>query len=52
MAGRDHKLNAAEVASVVGTAMQYDIAEVVDPYINVVAKVTKKALSPIQKPGL
>jgi amidase len=46
-----YKLNAAEVASVVGTAMQYDIAEVVDPYVNVVAKVTKKALAPIPKPG-
>ena len=46
-----YKLNTAEVSSVLGTAMQYDIAEVVDPYINVVAKVTKKALAPIQKPG-
>jgi acetamidase/formamidase len=46
-----HKLNAAEVASVLGTAMRYDIAEVVDPYVNVVARVPKKALAQIQKTG-
>src|SRR5262245_22715152 len=46
-----HKLNAAEVASVLGTAMRYDIAEVVDPYVNVVARVPKKALAPIPKAG-
>jgi acetamidase/formamidase len=42
-----HKLNAAQVASVLGTAMRYDIAEVVDPYVNVVARVSKKALASI-----
>ena len=46
-----YKLNASEVASVLGTAMQYDIAEVVDPYVNVVAKVPKKMLAQIQKAG-
>lgn len=46
-----YQLNSAEVASVGGTAMQYDIAEVVDPYVNVVAKVAKKALATIPKPG-
>ena len=46
-----YKLNAAEVASVLGTAMRYDIAEVVDPYVNVVARVPKKALAQIQKAG-
>jgi acetamidase/formamidase len=46
-----YKLNAAEVASVLGTAMRYDIAEVVDPYVNVVARVPKKALAPIPKAG-
>jgi acetamidase/formamidase len=45
-----HKLNASEVASVLGTAMRYDIAEVVDPLVNVVARVPKKALAPIQNP--
>ena len=44
-----HKLNASEVASVLGTAMRYDIAEVVDPLVNVVAKVPKKALAQVQK---
>jgi acetamidase/formamidase len=44
-----HKLNAADVASVLGTAMRYDIAEVVDPLVNVVARVPKKALAPIPK---
>jgi acetamidase/formamidase len=43
----EYKLNAADVASVLGTAMRYDIAEVVDPYVNVVAKIPKKSLAPI-----
>jgi amidase len=46
-----HKLNPSEVASVLGTAMRYDIAEVVDPLVNVVARVPKKALAQIQKSG-
>jgi acetamidase/formamidase len=44
-----HKLNPSEVASVLGTAMRYDIAEVVDPLVNVVARVSKKALAQIPK---
>jgi hypothetical protein len=31
--------------------MQYDIAEVVDPSMNVVARISKKALALISKPG-
>jgi amidase len=46
-----YKLNASEVASVLGTAMRYDIAEVVDPHVNVVARVPKKALAQIPKAG-
>jgi acetamidase/formamidase len=46
-----YRLNASEVASVLGTAMRYDIAEVVDPYVNVVAKVPKKVLAQIEKPS-
>ena len=46
-----YKLNSGELASVLGTAMRYDIAEVVDPYVNVVAKVSKKSLAPIRKAG-
>jgi amidase len=44
---RDFKLNRAEVAHVLGTAMNYDIAEVVDPEYHVVARVSKEALSRI-----
>ena len=46
-----HRLNPSEVASVLGTAMRYDIAEVVDPLVNVVARVPKKALARLQKSG-
>lgn len=42
---RDHKLSPNEAAMVLGTAMQYNIAEVVDPLVHVVAKVRKDALS-------
>jgi amidase len=41
---RDYKLNDNEAAMVLGTAMRYDIAEVVDPQYHVVAKVPKEAL--------
>jgi acetamidase/formamidase len=44
-----YKLKAADVASLLGTAMRYDIAEVVDPNVNVVARVPKKLLAPISK---
>jgi len=46
---RDYKLNAAEVAMVLGTSMRYDIAEVVDPLVNVVAKVPKSVLSQLRQ---
>ena len=45
----DYKLNAAEVAMVLGTSMRYDIAEVVDPQVNLVAKVAKSVLSSLRK---
>ncbi len=38
-------LNAAEVSSVLGTSMVYEVAEVVDPSIHVVAKISKAALA-------
>jgi hypothetical protein len=47
-----YKLNAAEAASVLGTAMQYDTAEVVDPDVNVVAKVAKKTVAQIHEVNL
>ena len=40
-----YKLNAAEVSSVLGTAMVYDIAEVVDLQVHVVAKAPKSVLA-------
>ena len=42
-------LNEAEVSSVLGTSMVYDVAEVVDPQPHVVAKVPKAALSALKK---
>jgi acetamidase/formamidase len=42
-------LNAAEISSVLGTSMVYDIAEVVDPSPHVVAKVPKSALAGLKK---
>lgn len=42
-------LNAAEVSSVLGTAVVYDIAEVVDPQPHVVAKLPKTALAGLKK---
>jgi amidase len=44
---KDFKLNRPEVAYVLGTAMKYDIAEVVDPEYHVVARLPKDALSRI-----
>jgi acetamidase/formamidase len=41
----DYKLTPNEVAIVLGTAIQYQIAEVVDPLVHVVAKIDKKALA-------
>lgn len=43
----NYKLNPSEVSSVLGTAMTYDIAEVVDPSVNVVARVSKQTLAQI-----
>ncbi len=38
---QDYKLDPNEAAVVLGTAMRYDIAEVVDPLVHVVAKIRK-----------
>ena len=46
---RDYKLNSAEVAMVLATSMRYDIAEIVDPRVNLVAKVSKSVLSPLRQ---
>jgi amidase len=42
---REYKLEPNEAAIVLGTAMHYNIAELVDPLVHVVAKVPKNALA-------
>lgn len=46
---KDYGMSDSEVALFVGAVMQYDIAELVDPHINVVAKVPKTALASFKK---
>jgi acetamidase/formamidase len=46
---RDYGLNSSEVAVVLGSSIRYDIAEVVDPLLNVVAKISKKTLAQLKK---
>ncbi len=43
----EYKLNYAEVAMVLGSSMRYEIAEVVDPQVHVVAKIAKSVLQQI-----
>jgi amidase len=45
---KDYKLEPNESAIVLGTAMRYDIAEVVDPLVHIVAKIPKSALANIK----
>ena len=45
---RDYKLSPNEAGIVLGTAMRYDIAEVVAPLVHVVAKIPKDALSSLK----
>lgn len=45
---KSYKLNAAEASSVLSTAIVYDIAEVVDPQVHVVARVPKSALASLK----
>jgi amidase len=47
---QEYKLNAGEIAMVLGSSMRYDIAEVVDPQVHVVAKLSKSVLAQIPKP--
>ena len=42
-----YHLSPSEVAAVLGTAMRYEIAEVVDPQINIVAVIKKGMLAKI-----
>ena len=45
---RKYGLNPAEASSVLGTAMVYDVAEVVDPSVHIVAKVPKSVLAALK----
>jgi len=42
---RDYKLSANESNIILGTSIRYDIAEVVDPQVHIVAKVSKSVLA-------
>lgn len=46
---RDYRLSDSEVGIFLGAVLQYDIAELVDPHINVVAKVPKTALASFKR---
>jgi amidase len=46
---KDYKLNAAEASSVLATSIVYEIAEVVDPQVHVVAKLPKSALAALKR---
>lgn len=45
----DYKLNDSEVALLFGDVLKYDIAELVDPHFDVVAKVPKSVLATLNK---
>jgi amidase len=45
---RDYHLSPNESAMVLGSSMRYDIAEVVDPQVNVVAKLSKSVLAQLK----
>jgi amidase len=45
---RDYKLSANESNVVLGTSIRYEIAEVVDPLVHIVAKVNKAVLEPLK----
>jgi len=46
---KDYGLSANESGIVLGTAIRYDIAEIVDPQIHIVAKISKTALAGLAK---
>jgi len=47
---RDYHLTANESAMVLGFAVRYDVAEIVDPQVHIVAKVSKKVLAELAQP--
>ena len=46
---RDYKVNANEVALVLGSSVRYEIAELVDPQVNISAKVAKSVLAQLRQ---
>jgi len=46
---KDYRMSDSEVALFLGAVMKYDIAELVDPHVNIVAKVPKTALASFKK---
>jgi amidase len=46
---RDYQLNANEVALVLGSSVRYEIAELVDPQVNISAKVAKSVLAQLRQ---
>ncbi len=46
---RDYHLTPNESAIVLGSAIRYDVAELVDPQVNIVAKISKAALATLKK---
>jgi len=45
---REYRLTPNEAAIVLGTAMRYDIAEVVDPQVHIVAKIRKDVVGQLK----
>ncbi len=45
---RDYHLTPNETAIVLGTSMRYDVAEIVDPVVNVVARLDKSVLAQLK----
>jgi acetamidase/formamidase len=46
---RDYKLSANEAAIVVGSSIRYDIAEIIDPLVHIVAKMNKTLLATLKE---
>jgi amidase len=46
---RDYGLTDTETALVLGTSVRYDLAEVVDPSVNIVARISKDALAMLRR---
>ena len=46
---RDYQLSANEAAIVVSSSIRYDIAEVVDPLVHIVAKMNKTVLATLKQ---